>query len=115
MVAKISIGNSLHGALAYNGEKINKDEGKLLATNKIFDEGTGKVDVSRAVEDFKSRMPARVRTRNTVIHISLNPHPDDRLTDVELENLAREYMEKLGYGDQPYMIYKHEGASVMVA
>lgn len=108
MVAKISIGNSLHGALAYNGEKINKDEGKLLATNKIFDEGTGKVDVSRAVEDFKSRMPARVRTRNTVIHISLNPHPDDRLTDVELENLAREYMEKLGYGDQPYMIYKHE-------
>lgn len=111
MVAKISIGNSLYGALAYNGEKINKDEGKLLATNKIFDEGTGKVDISRAADDFRSRMPAHVRTRNTVIHISLNPHPDDRLTDVELENLAREYMEKLGYGNQPYMIYKHEDIS----
>lgn len=111
MVAKISIGNSLYGALAYNGEKINKDEGKLLATNKIFDEGTGKVDISRAADDFRSRMPAHVRTRNTVIHISLNPHPDDRLTDVELENLAREYMEKLGYGEQPYMIYKHEDIS----
>ena len=108
MVAKISIGNSLYGALAYNGEKINKDEGKLLATNKIFDEGTGKVDVHRAADDFKSRMPAYVRTRNTVIHISLNPHPDDRLTDVELENIARGYMEKLGYGNQPYMVYKHE-------
>lgn len=108
MVAKISIGNSLYGALAYNGEKINKDEGKLLATNKIFDEGTGKMDIGRAADDFRSRMPARVRTRNTVIHISLNPHPDDRLTDVELENLAREYMEKLGYGEQPFMIYKHE-------
>ncbi|WP_455667459.1 conjugal transfer protein MobB [Phocaeicola sp.] len=111
MVAKISIGNSLYGALAYNGEKINKDEGKLLATNKIFDEGTGKVDISHAADDFRSRMPAHVRTRNTVIHISLNPHPDDRLTDVELENLAREYMEKLGYGNQPYMIYKHEDIS----
>lgn len=108
MVAKISIGNFLYGALAYNGEKINKDEGKLLATNRIFDEGTGKVDISRAADDFRSRMPARVRTRNTVIHISLNPHPDDRLTDVELENLAREYMENLGYGEQPFMIYKHE-------
>lgn len=108
MVAKISIGSSLYGALAYNGGKINKDEGRLLATNKIFDEGTGKVDVNRAVEDFRSRMPAYVRTRNTVIHISLNPHPDDRLTDVELGNLAREYMERLGYADQPYMIYKHE-------
>lgn len=108
MVAKISIGSSLYGALAYNGGKINKDEGRLLTTNKIFDEGTGKVDVNRAVEDFRSRMPAYVRTRNTVIHISLNPHPDDRLTDVELGNLAREYMERLGYADQPYMIYKHE-------
>lgn len=38
MVAKISFGSSLYGALAYNGEKINKEEGKLLATNKIFDD-----------------------------------------------------------------------------
>ena len=36
MVAKISFGNSLFGALAYNGEKINKDEGKLLATRSAF-------------------------------------------------------------------------------
>ena len=108
MVAKISIGSSLYGALAYNGEKINQEKGKLLATRKIFDEGTGKVDISRAAEDFKNCMPAHVRTRNTVIHISLNPHPDDRLTDMELESLAHEYMEKLGYGNQPYMVYKHE-------
>ncbi|MCM0238801.1 relaxase/mobilization nuclease domain-containing protein [Bacteroides fragilis] len=108
MVAKISVGNSLYGALAYNGEKINKDEGKLLATNRIFDAGTGKVDISRAADDFRNCMPAHVRTRNTVIHISLNPHPDDKLTDVELENLACEYMEKLGYGNQPYMVYLHE-------
>ena len=53
-------------------------------------------------------MPENVRTRNKVIHISLNPHPDDRLTDMEMESLAREYLEKLGYGDQPYLIFKHE-------
>lgn len=53
-------------------------------------------------------MPENVRTRNKVIHISLNPHPDDRLTDMEMEQLAREYLEKLGYGDQPFLIFKHE-------
>lgn len=42
MVAKISFGSSLYGALAYNGEKINKEEGKLLATNKIFDKSEAK-------------------------------------------------------------------------
>ncbi len=108
MVAKINIGSSLYGALAYNGEKINQEKGKLLATNKIFDDGTGKMDIHRAVEDFKRYMPSQVRTEKPVIHISLNPHPEDQLSDVELTDIAREYMEKLGYGDQPYMVYKHE-------
>ena len=46
-----------------------------------------------------------------VIHISLNPHPDDHLTDTELEQLAREYLDRLGYGDQPYLVFKHEDIS----
>ena len=108
MVAKISFGNSLFGALAYNGEKINKDEGKLLATNRIFDDGTGKVNIRKALEDFMHYIPDRCRTENPVVHISLNPHPDDRLTDSDMENIAREYMEKIGFGGQPYMVYKHE-------
>ena len=108
MVAKITVGTSLYGALAYNGMKVNEGEGKLLAVNKVFDDGSGRVDIARAEQDFRRYMPENVRTRNKVIHISLNPHPDDRLTDMELENLAREYLEKLGYGDQPYLIFKHE-------
>ncbi len=108
MVAKISFGNSLYGALAYNGEKINKEEGKLLATNKIFDDGSGKTDIANALRDFQRYLSPHVRTEKPVVHISLNPHPDDVLTDVEMENIAREYLERMGYGDQPYMVYKHE-------
>ena len=48
MVAKINVGSSLYGALAYNGEKINEGQGRLLATHKIFDEGTGRLDIRRA-------------------------------------------------------------------
>ena len=108
MVAKISFGSSLYGALAYNGEKINKDEGKLLATNKIFDDGSGKTDIARCLRDFQCYLSPHVRTEKPVVHISLNPHPDDVLTDMEMENIAREYLERMGYGNQPYMVYKHE-------
>lgn len=111
MVAKISMGTSLYGALAYNGLKVNEGEGRLLAVNRVFDDGSGRVDVARAEQDFKRFMPEQVRTRNKVIHISLNPHPDDRLTDTELEQLAREYLDRLGYGDQPYLVFKHEDIS----
>lgn len=108
MVAKISVGKSLYGALAYNGEKINKEQGRLLATHKIYNDGTGKVDIPRAMEDFLTFMPSHTRVEKPMMHISLNPHPDDVLTDTELQDIAREYLEKLGYGEQPYMVYKHE-------
>ena len=108
MVAKISIGSSLYGALAYNAQKVNAGEGKLLATNRVFDGGDGRMDCARLLRDFCNCMPENVRTRNTVIHVSLNPHPDDRLTDMEMANIAQIYMERLGYGNQPYVIVKHE-------
>ena len=108
MVAKISIGSSLYGALAYNAQKVNAGEGKLLVTNKVFDGGDGQMDCARLLCDFCNCMPENVRTRNTVIHVSLNPHPDDRLTDMEMANIAQIYMERLGYGNQPYVIVKHE-------
>ena len=108
MVAKISLGKSLFGALAYNGEKINKEQGKLLGTNKVFDDCSGKMDIRRAMQDFSRYLSPHVRTEKPVMHVSLNPHPDDRLTDMELEGIAREYMERMGFGEQPFIIYKHE-------
>ena len=108
MVAKISIGSSLYGALAYNGEKINEAKGRLLTTNRIYNDGTGTIDIRKAMEGFLTFMPERTRVEKPVLHISLNPHPDDVLTDTELQDIAREYLEKLGYGNQPYLVFKHE-------
>ena len=108
MVAKISVGNSLYGALAYNGEKINEAKGRLLTTNRIYNDGTGTVDIRRAMEDFLALMPVRSKVEKPVVHISLNPHPDDILTDTELQDIAWEYLEKMGFGNQPYLVFKHE-------
>ena len=108
MVAKITIGSSLFGAIKYNADKVNKGKGQLLDTNKIFNDGTGKVDIVQTMHDFERHMPKQMRTEKPVIHISLNPHPDDRLTDKELTEMAHEYMQRMGYGNQPYIIVKHE-------
>ena len=39
MVSKISVGNSLYGAIAYKGEKINEAQGRLLTTNRTYKYG----------------------------------------------------------------------------
>lgn len=108
MVAKISLGNSLYGALVYNGEKINKEKGRVLDTNKIFNDGSGTINIHRAFEDFKRWMPQSTKAEKTMMHISLNPHPDDRLSEAQYTQLAHEYMDKMGFSEMPYIIVKHE-------
>ncbi len=107
MVAKISIGSSLYGALSYNGMKMNRDEGRVLGANKIILPADGHIDIARMVENFNLFMPKMGRTKKPVLHIFLNPHPDDKLTEQQYEILAREYLDKLGFGEQPFIIYKH--------
>lgn len=78
-----------------------------MGSNKIILPADGQIDIGRIAENFREFMPMMGRTKKPVLHISLNPHPDDKLTDQDFEILAREYLEKLGFGEQPYIIYKH--------
>ena len=108
MVAKISYGSSLYGALVYNGEKVNEGVAKVLETNKVFSPADGGHDITACMQDFLACMPSHVLTKKPVIHISLNPHPDDKLSDEQFSAIALEYIEKMGYGNQPFVVYKHE-------
>ena len=80
----------------------------LLTTNRIYNDGSGTVDINKAMEGFHTFLPPQMKVEKPVVHISLNPHPEDVLTDAELQDIAREYLEKLGFGNQPYLVFKHE-------
>ncbi|HCY42385.1 MAG TPA: mobilization protein [Prolixibacteraceae bacterium] len=110
MIARINIGSSLYGALAYNQEKVDENLGKVLASNLVCEPMDGRFSVLACATDFARWMPSpeHLPTKKPVIHISLNPHPDDKLTDNQLADIGREYMDRLGYGGQPYLIFKHE-------
>ena len=57
--------------------------------------------------DMEALIPKNCRTKKTVFHCSLNPHPDEKLSDERLTQIAKEYMEALGYSNQPYIVFKH--------
>lgn len=96
MVAKISVGSSLFGALSYNQNKVDEEQGKVLLSNRMFESEDGNFSIRRCMECFDMHLPADLKTEKPIIHISLNPHPDDVLSDSQLADIAKEYMDKLG-------------------
>ena len=67
----------------------------------------GNFSIGECMRSFEMQMPVQLSTKKPILHISINPHPEDVLTDRQLSDIAKEYMRKLGYGDQPYLVYKH--------
>ena len=113
MVARITSGSSPAGALFYNKEKIDKERAYLLLCQNALmtTPSDGRLDMIRAMETFQPYLDANQRTKKMVFHVSLNPAPEDKLTDEQLREVAREYMERMGYGNQPYIVFKHKDIS----
>lgn len=108
MVAKINIGSSLFGALSYNQEKVDAGEAKVLCSNKVLLPTDKSLTLAFCMKSFENHLLKDIITEKPVIHISLNPHPDDTLNDEQFSAIAQEYLEQLGYGNQPFVVYKHE-------
>lgn len=110
MVARITYGKNIVGVLEYNKLKVDKETAGVLCCHKLpvmpLD---GKIDFHKLVEAFAPHLSdPRSRLSDPVFHASLNPHPEDRLSDARLIEIAHEYMERMGYGDQPFVVFKHE-------
>lgn len=107
MIAKISSTENLGGALGYNFKKVEKGEASILLAAELYQNSDGNYTMEDVLADMEALMPKVCRTKKTVFHCSLNPHPDEKLSDETLTQIAKEYMEALGYGNQPYIVFKH--------
>ena len=107
MIAKISATENLGGALGYNFKKVEKREASILLAQGLFQNKEGTYTMAEVFADMQAVIPEKCRTKKMVFHCSLNPHPDEKLSDELLVQIAKEYMEALGYGKQPYIVFKH--------
>ena len=107
MIAKISATENLGGALGYNFKKVEKEEASILFAQNLYQNKEGTYTMAEVFADMEALIPKNCRTKKTVFHCSLNPHPDEKLSDETLMQIAKEYMEALGYGKQPYIVFKH--------
>ena len=106
MIAKISPpSKDLMKTLTYNFRKVDRDQADILLSGQLS--ADGRLTAERVFREMTAYIPSGARTKNIVFHASINPRPDEPLSDDRLRTIAREYLCRLGYGDQPFIVFKH--------
>jgi hypothetical protein len=108
MVAKITTPLSINRALNYNEQKVQKGKAEcLFACNFLY--RANEMNFHRKLERFQQLIEQNKSKTNT-LHISLNFHPSEVLSKEKLTEIAESYMNKIGFGEQPFLVYQHHDA-----
>lgn len=101
MVGKIyAPAPSVSSAVNYNEKKVAEGKASVTFSSKI-------ADPKNPMKTFEVYEKGSIRTQKMSFHASINPSVTDKITEDKMADFIRDYMEKMGYGNQPYMVYKH--------
>ncbi|WP_448103434.1 relaxase/mobilization nuclease domain-containing protein [Pedobacter panaciterrae] len=110
MVAKITTGKSIRGMLHYNEHKICAGEASLILSSG-FAGDIDQLNFNQKLQRFQHLTELKPNVKTNAVHISLNLHSSEKLDNLKLQQIANSYMEKIGFGDQPFLVYRHDDAA----
>lgn len=110
MVAKVISGKDIKGALNYNEQKVQEGKAVCIMSN-LFKEDSGRLTFFDKLNRFTDLNEKNRRTKTNTLHISLNFDATEKLKIHELNSIATTYMNKIGFGEQPYLVYEHHDAA----
>jgi len=109
MVTKITIPKSIEAALNYNEKKVQKGTAQCLYAGNYLNEAN-KMNFYQKLDGFETNNRLNKMATTKTLHVSLNFDPSEKLSESKLVEIAGVYMEKIGFGEQPFLVYKHEDA-----
>lgn len=110
MVAKVNSGKTIVGILNYNEHKVKIGSAECLAEN-MFGVNTANLSFYDKLHGFQTYMARNKRATTNAVHISLNFHPTEALDKNTLLEISSAYMDRIGFADQPYLVYQHHDAA----
>lgn len=108
MVIRIKTGKKVAGAIRYNEQKVTKGEAEQLAAPGFASTEQAFASLFYKTKTLEARAQKNARVQKPALHVSLSFHPSERPSDMQLITIAHEYMEGIGYGRQPYLLYRHD-------
>lgn len=110
MVAKIISGKDIGGVLHYNEHKVQEGEARLILASGFAGE-IADMNMQQKKQRFEHLTMLNGRVKTNTLHISLNFDPTEKINGEKMQQIAIDYMERIGFGDQPYIVYRHLDAA----
>ena len=109
MVAVIKTSSSIRGILNYNENKVEIGKAECIsAVNYPLE--LEKLNFTSKLNRFLKLAELNTNAKRNTVHISLNFDPSENHSKEKLAEIADTYMEKIGFGRQPYLVYQHYDA-----
>ncbi len=110
MVVRITSPHSLQRALNYNEQKCQQEKAVCIFVGNYLLEA-GQMNFHQKMERMQELIARNERSKKSnTLHISLNFDPSEKFSGDKLTQIAKAYMEKIGFGSQPYLVYQHHDA-----
>ncbi len=107
MVAKITSPHSVKRALNYNEQKVQEGLASCIYAGNFLRE-VNNLNFYQKLNRFQDLISLNQRSvKSNTLHISLNFDPSENLSKSKLGAIATSYMNKIGFGNQPYLVYEH--------
>lgn len=110
MVAKVTIGKTIRGVLSYNENKV-KEGSAVCIKAEGFPVKADELSFNDKLQTFLDYQLENRNVKTNAIHVSLNFDRAEKLDVEKLEKIASEYIEMIGFGGQPYLVYRHSDAA----
>lgn len=108
MIPEINRHSNLYGSLKYNMDKVTEGSAKILMTNRIYSSPYRDPEIGEMFRDIMIYQNRNKNRKDPVLHISINPAKNDIITEGTMKEVVQEYLNRMGWGDQPFVIFKHE-------
>ena len=109
MVAIINSNTSIRRTIAYNENKVKEGLAQLIfAGNYPVD--MEKISHQMKLKRFAKRTELNQNAKRNTVHISLNFSSLEHPAKEKLIAIATFYMERIGFAQQPYLVYQHHDA-----
>ncbi|ETZ20143.1 relaxase/mobilization nuclease domain-containing protein [Pedobacter sp. V48] len=110
MVARIISGRRIRGAINYNEQKVAQGKAVFLSAENYLKE-SHRLSPTEKLQVLQQRTRLNERVKTNCVHISLNFETNEKISAEKMQEIAKDYMERIGFKNQPYLIYRHEDAA----